>query len=125
VHLGEEMSLRQLADLVRLSPDHFAALFRQSVGLPPHRYVLERRVARAKHLLAAGELPLAEIGYALGYTSQAHFGTMFRKQTGLTPGAFRRLRGVRDGGPDPKAFSGFDELSPRESERRRDAAGRP
>ena len=70
-HLGEDTSLRQLAELLRLSPDHFATLFRQSIGLPPHRYVLERRVARAKDLLARSPLSLAEIGYALGYTSEA------------------------------------------------------
>ena len=93
-HLGEDTSLRQLAELVRLSPDHFATLFRQSIGLPPHRYVLERRVARAKDLLARSPLSLAEIGYALGYTSQAHFITMFRRLAGLPPGAYRKLHGA-------------------------------
>ena len=86
-HLGEDTSLRQLAELARLSPDHFATLFRQSIGLPPHRYVLERRIARAKELLAGDQLSLAEIGYALGYTSQPHFITMFRKLTGLEESA--------------------------------------
>lgn len=90
-HLGEDTSLQQLAGLVHLSADHFATLFRQSVGLPPHRYVLERRIARAKQLLSAPQLSLAEIGYALGYTSQPHFITMFRKLTGMTPGAYRKL----------------------------------
>jgi AraC family transcriptional regulator len=122
-HLGEEMSLRQLAELVRLSPDHFATLFRQSVGLPPHRYVLEQRVERAKHLLTTGHMPLAEIGYALGYTSQAHFSTMFRKHTGFTPGTYRKLRGGGNGGPSKAANSGFHEQPSRESERRRGAAG--
>jgi AraC family transcriptional regulator len=122
-HLGEEMSLRHLADLVHLSPDHFATLFRQSVGLPPHRYVLEQRIARARQLLAAGDLPLAEIGYALGYTSQAHFITMFRKQTGLTPGAYRKRHGPGSAGTTTTADSGFREQSSRESERRRRAVG--
>ena len=72
-----------------LSPDHFAAQFRRSTGLPPHRYVLQRRVGRAKELVAAGRLSLAEIGYALGFPSQAHFTTTFRKLVGTTPGAYR------------------------------------
>lgn len=108
-HLGEDTSLQQLAGLVHLSADHFAVLFRQSVGLPPHRYVLERRIARAKQLLSAPQLSLAEIGYALGYTSQPHFITMFRKLTGVTPGAYRKLTGRNPVGWSTVAYSGFRE----------------
>ena len=118
-HLGEDTSLRQLAELARLSPDHFATLFRQSIGLPPHRYVLERRIVRAKELLAGDELPQAEIAYALGYTSQPHFITMFRKLTGITPGGYRK-RSRRERPPqDAAAYSGFREDPQRESEIRR------
>ena len=108
-HLGEDTSLRQLAELVRLSPDHFAALFRQSIGLPPHRYVLERRIVRAKELLAGDRLTLAEIGYALGYTSQPHFITMFRKLTGMTPGAYRKVGRHKHAAQGVAAYSGFPE----------------
>lgn len=111
VHLGEDTSLRQLAEVARLSPDHFATLFRQSVGMPPHRYVLERRIARAKELLASMQLTLTEIGFALGYTSQPHFITMFRKLTGMTPGAYRRLTGRKSGGRHAAVFSSFREES--------------
>ncbi len=90
-HLGEDTSVRQLAELARLSPDHFATLFRQSVGLPPHRYVLERRIRKAKELLADERLSMVEIGLAVGYTSQPHFITMFRRQTGMTPGMYRKM----------------------------------
>ena len=88
-HLGDGVTLGDLASLSGLSPDHFAAQFRRSTGLPPHRYVLQRRVGRAKELVAAGRLSLAEIGYALGFPSQAHFTTTFRKLAGTTPGAYR------------------------------------
>ena len=108
-HLGEDTSLRQLAELARLSPDHFATLFRQSIGLPPHRYVLERRIARAKELLAGDQLSFAEIGYALGYTSQPHFITMFRKLTGITPGGYRRLGRREPVAQATAAYSGFRE----------------
>jgi AraC-like DNA-binding protein len=88
-HLGEDMAQRRLAAIAQLSLDHFARLFRQSTGLPPHRYVLQRRIDRARHLMADRRLSLAEIGYALGFPSQAHFTTMFRRWVGTTPGAYR------------------------------------
>jgi AraC family transcriptional regulator len=88
-HLGDGIGLTQLAALTGLSPDHFAAQFRRSTGLPPHRYLLRRRIGRAKELVSAGRMPLAEISYVLGFPSQAHFTTMFRKLVGTTPGAYR------------------------------------
>lgn len=87
--LGEDTSLRRLAELVRLSPHHFARAFKQSTGLAPHRYVLQRRIARAKEMLSDRQLSLAELGQSLGFASQAHFTTTFRAETGTTPGAYR------------------------------------
>jgi AraC family transcriptional regulator len=89
-HLGDEISLRHLADLVRLSPHHFAALFKQSTGSAPYQYLLRQRIAHARHLLVENHLSLAEISYRLGFPSQAHFTTMFRKLVGTTPGAYRQ-----------------------------------
>jgi AraC family transcriptional regulator len=108
-HLSEGARLGQLAALARLSEDHFAMLFRQSMGVPPHRYVLERRIARAKELLSGDQLSLAEIGYALGYTSQPHFITMFRKLTGVTPGVYRKANRCEIPFPGPAAYSGIHE----------------
>ena len=89
-HLGEDTSLRRLAALVQLSPHHFVTVFKQSTGLAPHQYVLRRRIEKAKELLAdEPRLSLAEVGYALGFASQAHFTVMFRKLVGTTPGAYR------------------------------------
>lgn len=88
---GGDTGLRRLAGIAGLSPSHFATAFRRSTGLPPHRYVLERRVERARELLLADpRLPLAEVAYALGFPSQAHFTTVFRRLVGATPGAYRK-----------------------------------
>ena len=91
-HLGEELSLRRLSELVQLSPYHFVRAFRQSTGRAPHRYVLEQRIVRAQARLMEPELSLADVGYELGFASQAHFTTTFRKLVGTTPGAWRAKR---------------------------------
>lgn len=104
-HLDEDTSLRQLGVVAELSPHHFATQFQQATGLPPHRYVLRRRAERAKELLADPERSLADIAYALGYSSQAHFTTMFRKLVGLAPGAYRNATGIISA-PDDVVFSG-------------------
>ena len=83
-HLGEELSLCQLAAVVQLSPHHFATRFKQSTGMAPYQYLLRQRIATAQHLLAEMHLSLAEIAYRLGFSSQAHFTTMFRQHVGAT-----------------------------------------
>jgi len=88
-HLGSTIRLGTLAAIVHLSPNHFAVGFKASIGCPPHRYILHRRIAKAKELLAGKGMSLAEIAYVIGFPSQAHFTTMFRKLTGITPGAYR------------------------------------
>ena len=92
-HLGEDVAQRRLAGIAQLSMDHFARLFRQSTGLPPHRYVLERRITRARYLVVERRLSLAEIAYALGFPSQSHFTTMFHRLVGMTPGSYRAMTG--------------------------------
>jgi AraC family transcriptional regulator len=88
-HLGEELSLRQLAALMDLSSYHFAHMFKQSTGLAPHRYVLLRRIEFAKGLLKHTRLPLTEVALRSGFANQSHFTVMFRKFVGHTPGAYR------------------------------------
>ena len=90
-HLDRPLTLDSLATEAGLSTFHFAKMFRLSFGLPPHQYLAERRVERAKALLAAGERGLAEIALACGYASQSHFTRAFKAAVGLTPGAWRRL----------------------------------
>jgi AraC family transcriptional regulator len=85
----EEIGLEELAREACLSPFHFSRLFQRATGLPPHRYVTERRLREAKAKLAEGRLPLVEIALELGFGSQGNFTRIFRKHTGLTPGQFR------------------------------------
>lgn len=89
-HLGDDLRLRELAQVVQLSPHHFAARFKQSTGVTPYQYLLQQRLSTAQHLLVEKRLSLAEISYQLGFSSQAHFTTMFRQHVGTTPGAYRR-----------------------------------
>lgn len=89
-NLGEPVTLAELADLVGLSPYHFCRAFKQSFGLPPHRYHTSRRIEYAKTLLADPELSVTEIGLRVGFCETSSFTTAFRKSTGLTPTAYVR-----------------------------------
>ncbi|WP_260391551.1 helix-turn-helix domain-containing protein, partial [Aeromonas enteropelogenes] len=87
-HLAEPVTLAELAQEAGLSEYHFARMFAQSLGCPPHRYLLELRLKRAKQLLAGNE-PLASIAIQCGFSSQGHFGNRFREAFGLSPGQWR------------------------------------
>ena len=82
-----------LAELVRLSPYHFCCAFKQSFGVPPHRYHSGRRIERAKALLAKPDYTVTEIGMAVGFSETSSFTAAFRKATGLTPTAYHRSLG--------------------------------
>ncbi|EIM97537.1 AraC family transcriptional regulator [Paraburkholderia hospita] len=88
-NLGEQISLTDLAERAGLSRMHFAAQFKLAMGLSPHAYLTEKRLGAAKSLLAEGRLPIAQIAFAVGFHTQAHFTTVFRKATGLTPKRWR------------------------------------
>ncbi|GHJ41344.1 AraC family transcriptional regulator [Streptomyces sp. TS71-3] len=83
-------TLRDLGALVDLAPAYLASLFTSQVGLPPHRYLLRRRIERAKHLLATGDLPITGIGIEVGFGSGQHFARVFRRATGQAPSGYRR-----------------------------------
>jgi AraC family transcriptional regulator len=89
-HLAAEIALEELAALAGRSACHFLRCFKQSTGVSPHRYVMQRRIERASALLAAGELPLVDIALACGFADQSHFGRVFRRERNLTPLAYRR-----------------------------------
>jgi len=88
--LAEAISLGQLAALCALSEYHFARMFRESFGLPPHQYVLARRLSRARELLRTTSRPLGEIALACGFASASHFTHRFRQVLGGTPGEYRQ-----------------------------------
>lgn len=79
-----------LAKATRLSTNHFARAFRKSFACTPHRYVLQRRIARAKVLMSSSDEVLSLIALDCGFADQAHFCTVFRSIQGETPNAWRR-----------------------------------
>ena len=89
-HLSEHIALATLASLVRLSPYHFSRAFKQSFGVPPHRYHTYRRIERAKVLLERHVLSVTDVGLSLGFNETSTFTTTFRKVTGLTPSRYDR-----------------------------------
>ncbi|WP_260600108.1 helix-turn-helix domain-containing protein [Sphingomonas endolithica] len=85
-----ELRLGNLAAASGLSRMHFAAQFRAATGLRPHDYVLTRRIEQAKRLMAQGDKNLAQVAFDCGFQTQAHFCTVFKRLTGLTPARWRR-----------------------------------
>jgi AraC family transcriptional regulator len=92
-HLAEPVSIATLAQLVRLSPNYFCRAFHQSVGMPPQRFHIARRIERAKSLLATRAASVTDVGLAVGYSDASAFSTAFRKVTGLTPRTYSRSLG--------------------------------
>ena len=89
-HLVAGPSLEQLAAVARRSPYHFARQFKAATGLPPHQYVIARRVERAKQLLQGGGAPsLAEVAASAGFSDQSQFSHHFKRLLGVTPAQFR------------------------------------
>ena len=88
-HMTNNVSLADLASAAGLSRTYFAAQFRAAAGCRPHDFVLEKRIERAKTLLASDDMPLAEMALAIGFPNQAYFSTVFKKYTGETPKRWR------------------------------------
>jgi transcriptional regulator GlxA family with amidase domain len=86
------VSLATLAGACDLSVRHFSRAFRQSTGQSPHRWLLERRLDRARGLLELSAQSLSEIAAACGFANQSHFTRTFTRAVALSPGAWRRLR---------------------------------
>ncbi|MEJ5863357.1 AraC family transcriptional regulator [Pseudomonas farsensis] len=87
--LADPPSLEALAAAVNLSPFHFARVFRQATGLPPHAWLKQRRLSRARELLRSG-LSALEVALRLGFADQSHLSRQFKQAYGVTPGAFRQ-----------------------------------
>jgi transcriptional regulator GlxA family with amidase domain len=85
----EAWPVRRLAQVSGVSEAHFARSFKQAFGVPPHRYLLTRRIERATALLRDTELPITEIAFMTGWESLGTFGRTFRDVTGESPGALR------------------------------------
>lgn len=94
-NLDGDLSLAALADVAGMSPSHLKALSRATLGEPVHRYVVRQRVARARALLEAGGLSLAQVALEAGFSHQSHMARWMRRILGTTPAAL--ARGVTGG----------------------------
>jgi transcriptional regulator GlxA family with amidase domain len=102
----EEWPVRRLARVSGVSEAHFARSFKEAFGLPPHRYLLTRRIERATALLRETDLPITEIAFRTGWGSLGTFGRTFRDITGESPGVIRAREraGVHEPGRAPACF---------------------
>src|SRR5215472_507928 len=92
-HLDQKIRLDGLAALTGLSTDHFARAFHQSVGVPPHAYLLRRRLEHVEHMLRETHVPLSEIALATGFSDQSHLARHFRRWAGMSPRQVRWSEG--------------------------------
>jgi len=88
-HLDQDIQLADLAELVGISQFHFSRLFKQSMKVSPHQYLLQQRVERAKQLLKTTKCSIVEIALRCGFNSHSHLSKQFRQLTGMTPKAYR------------------------------------
>jgi AraC family transcriptional regulator, arabinose operon regulatory protein len=88
-NVGERVSVADLARIARLSPSHFAALFRQRIGMPALQYQTQLRMSRARELLDHTDMPIARIAETVGYADSFYFARQFRATHGMTPTAYR------------------------------------
>ena len=89
--MNRSVGLADLAATAGVSEGHFLRGFKQSTGMTPHRWLVARRIDRARTLLADRKLTLTDVALAVGYGSQSAFGYVFRRETGHTPSAYRSL----------------------------------
>src|SRR5258706_12158720 len=87
--IPEPIGIRDRASEVRMSQFHFARMFKEAMGDPPHEYITRVRMERAKRLLSASDLPLRLVATSAGYQTQAHFTGVLHKRVGRTPRTFR------------------------------------
>ncbi len=93
-NLTQPLTLGELARVANLSEFHLARMFRASFGLPPHAWIAQQRLERARGLLRTTSLPLADIATQSGYANASHFSHRFRQGAGVSPAVYRQvLRG--------------------------------
>ena len=95
--IPQSIRVEELAAEAQMSPFHFARMFKKAVGHPPHAYITQVRMERAKALLADSKMSLREIARNVGFQTQAHFSGVFHKRVGMTPRTYR-LRNARETG---------------------------
>lgn len=88
-NLGKKLTQAELSKIIHLSPHYFASLFKQSMGMTPHQYVMKCRIEKAMQLLLRRDLTIVEICTEVGFQNQSHFTRVFRQHTKMTPKGFR------------------------------------
>jgi AraC family transcriptional regulator len=89
-HLGENLSLIEIANELGMSQYYFCHLFKRSTGMSPHQYLIHQRVEQAKHLLRQPERTITWVALECGFANQSHFAKCFRQCTGMNPNQFRK-----------------------------------
>jgi AraC-like DNA-binding protein len=89
-HLDRPLRVVEMAAHLGLSPSHFSRAFRFSMKMPPHRYLMARRLRKVQVLLVTSNMPLAEIALLAGFCDQSHLSRYFRDRFGMTARSFRR-----------------------------------
>lgn len=89
-HYAEGITLEEIAKSVNLSSIYFHNLFTNAVGMSPHRWLTQLRIAQSKKLLWNSHIPISDIAEQCGFGCQQYFSRVFKKETGMTPGQYRR-----------------------------------
>jgi len=86
----EDITLQTLSDLTYLNKYYLVHAFKNYKGVSPINYLINRRLIEAKHLLATTNYPISKIAASIGFSSQSYFSQVFRKETGMSPNAYRQ-----------------------------------
>jgi AraC family transcriptional regulator len=109
--LAEPVSLADLASATGLTRMHFAAQFRAATGLRPHEYLLRRRIERAQEMLAGTDMSVVDVALSVGFQTQSHFTSVFKRFVGQPPRAWRQSHGERKDSGECREINDTAELS--------------
>jgi len=96
-NISRDLPVAELAQLVGISQYYFSKLFKMSTGTTPHQYVMRQRVERAQECLRETRTALAEVASQVGFETQSHFTSVFRKLVGVTPYTYRQMHSAASG----------------------------
>ena len=91
-YMEQKIRVGEIAAVLGLSEGFFIRAFKAAVGVNPHSYLIDRRIAKARHMLGTSREALADIAAAVGFSSHAHMSACFRERLGIPPGKLRRMR---------------------------------
>lgn len=89
-HYDTPITVEQISQEAGFSPYHFIRLFYAAYRRTPHQYLVQQRIERAKELLRTSDMPVSDICFAVGFESLGSFSTLFRREAGLSPSAYRQ-----------------------------------